>query len=409
MNHKSGALLEAAVHQHPALSRQGILERMFSFWFNGFVYNQIWEDPRVDTAGLQLQPDSRILTISSGGCNVLNYLIKQPAAITAVDLSPHHIYLTRLKLSALEHLPSHEEFFRFFGCADQQANLDNYYRYIRRHLDEATRGFWEGGSIKALRGPRINYFANNLYNYARSGYFLRFFHTFAKAIRCDPARLLQASNREEQERIFEENIAPFFDNWVIKAISRMPVTVFSLGIPPQQYEVINKETAGKVIEVYRERAKRLACGFPLSDNYFTWQAFGRMYDCLSRRAIPDYLREESYTVLKDNVHRVNTVVASVIDYLNAQPDESLDRFVFLDAQDWMKPNQIEELWRGIARVGRSGSRIIFRTAMSGSPIEAALSKNLRSRFTYEQALSRELFKQDRAAIYGGFHLYVLSH
>ncbi len=29
--------------------------------------------------------------------------------------------------------------------------------------------------------------------------------------------------------------------------------------------------------VLRSRLEKLACGFPLTDNYFAWQAFGRGY------------------------------------------------------------------------------------------------------------------------------------
>ena len=45
---KTEANLKKAVH-HPRLaSKRGLLERLFTLWFRGFVYNQIWEDPRVD-------------------------------------------------------------------------------------------------------------------------------------------------------------------------------------------------------------------------------------------------------------------------------------------------------------------------------------------------------------------------
>jgi S-adenosylmethionine-diacylglycerol 3-amino-3-carboxypropyl transferase len=64
---------------------------------------------------LQLDENSRVLTISSGGCNALNYLLENPESVTAVDLNRHHIYLLNLKLAALKHLPDHESFFAFFG------------------------------------------------------------------------------------------------------------------------------------------------------------------------------------------------------------------------------------------------------------------------------------------------------
>ncbi len=75
-----------AVHRHRHLSKQGLLERAFTFAFRGLVYAQIWEDPAVDMEALAITPDSHVVTIASGGCNVLSYLTADPAKITAVDL-----------------------------------------------------------------------------------------------------------------------------------------------------------------------------------------------------------------------------------------------------------------------------------------------------------------------------------
>src|SRR5689334_23757241 len=107
--------LQTAVQTERLSSSQGVLQKLFTVWFDAFVYNQIWEDPRVDVEALQLDEHSRVLTISSGGCNALNYLLQNPESVTAVDLNRHHIYLLNLKLAALKHLPSYESFFAFFG------------------------------------------------------------------------------------------------------------------------------------------------------------------------------------------------------------------------------------------------------------------------------------------------------
>ena len=116
------ALLDRAAHQRPATTKRGALERLFTLMFKGFVYNQIWEDPAVDIEALRLGPQHRLITIASGGCNVLNYLAAGPQRIIAVDLNPNHIALTRLKLQALQHLADHDSFFRFFGIAKDKAN-----------------------------------------------------------------------------------------------------------------------------------------------------------------------------------------------------------------------------------------------------------------------------------------------
>ena len=80
-------LLQRAAHQRSATTKRGALERLFTLMFKGFVYNQIWEDPAVDLEALELKPHHRLITIASGGCNVLNYLAAGPERIIAIDRS----------------------------------------------------------------------------------------------------------------------------------------------------------------------------------------------------------------------------------------------------------------------------------------------------------------------------------
>jgi S-adenosylmethionine-diacylglycerol 3-amino-3-carboxypropyl transferase len=405
--------LKKAVHHHRLATRRGLLERMFTLWFRGFVYNQIWEDPRVDAEALGLGPHSRILTISSGGCNVLNYLVHRPARVVAVDLNANHMCLTRLKLAAIRHLPDYETFYRFFGYGAHPENVANYRRYIRDTLDPVTRGFWESSDWPGRKvGPRrIGYFERGLYERAKLGQFFRVVHGLARKMRRDPARLLAARTLAEQEQIFDRDFAPLFDNRLVRWMGRQPVAVYSLGIPPSQHAAMLEEQQGdghKLFEMYRERVRRLACGFPLDDNYFAWQAFGRRYDHEDRRALPDYLKPEHYDTIRAMVDRVETHVASLSDHLRTEQPGALNSFVLLDSQDWMPPPVIAELWGEIARVGAPGTRVIFRTAGERSPIDKALPSDLLDRFTYHEERSRGLHRQDRSAIYGMFHLYEMA-
>ncbi len=404
------ARLRKAVHHHRLASKRGMLERMFTLWFRGFVYNQIWEDPRVDAEALGLGPHSRLLTISSGGCNVLNYLVHRPAKIVAVDLNANHMSLLRLKLAALRHLPDYEAFYNFFGHGQHRDNVANYHRYLRDHLDPLTRSFWETSDWpgRTIGPKRIGYFQRGLYNQAKLGQFFRVVHGIARTIRRDPSRRLTARSRADQERIFDEVFDPLFRNKLIRWLGRQPVAVYSLGIPPSQHEAMLRESGNdgaKLFDTYHERVRRLACGFPLEDNYFAWQAFGRRYDHEQRKAIPDYLKEENYQTLREMVDRVETHVASLTDYLGAAAPGSLNGFILLDSQDWMPPPVIDELWGEIARVGAPDTRVIFRTAGELSPVESALSPEVAARFRYRPEQSRELHRADRSAIYGMFHLY----
>lgn len=410
MKSSTTALLKEAVHRNRRVSRQGVLERMFTVWFRGLVYNQIWEDPRVDAQAMDLGPGHRVLTISSGGCNVLNYLVHRPERIIAIDLNTCHMSLTRLKLAALKHLPDYEAFFNFFGVGHHADNLSNYRTYIREHLDPVTRRYWETSVWPGRHiGPkRIGFFRKGFYNYSKLGLLFRIAHRLAKVTRRNPNKLLEAKSMEEQEKAFQEIVDPLFDNRFIRWFSRSPMTVFSLGIPPSQYKVMKEESGGRMIDLYRERMRRLTCGFPLEDNYFAWQAFGRRYDLDKRQALPDYLREENYELLRENLDRVETHIMTLGQFLDAQPDASLDRYVLLDSQDWMPPEVITDLWTKIERTARPGGRVIFRTAGENSPVEAALPADLREKFIYHRQRSEAFHKQDRSAIYGMFHLYELA-
>ena len=272
----ANALLERAAHQAAPASRRGVLERLFTLMFQGFVYNQIWEDPSVDLDALKLEPHHRLVTIASGGCNVLNYLAAAPAKIVALDLNPHHVALTKLKLAALAHLPDHESFFRFFGEASDPANLDLFDSHLRDQLDAETRAYWQAMS-GAPKRRRIEMFARNLYRHGLLGRFIGLLHGVARLHGKNLEDMLDAKNPREQRDLFNQIVAPLFESAPIKLMSKSPISLYALGIPPAQYDAL-VESGSDAISVLRERVERLACDFPIQDNYFAWQAFGRGYD-----------------------------------------------------------------------------------------------------------------------------------
>lgn len=399
-------LLKEAAVNHSLTSKRGVLERLFTLMFQGFVYNQIWEDPDVDMAALRITPSSRIITIASGGCNVVNYLAANPAKVIAVDLNPNHIALTRLKLAALSYLPTYEDFFQFFGYANTKANRTKYDTFLVDRLDDTTRKYWE--NWLPLRGRRINMFARNLYRYGLLGRFLGILQTAARFHGKKLNEMLTARTPEEQRAIFNRTIAPLFDSKFVRALSKLPVSFYALGIPPAQYEELNKASGGDPAALIRRRIEKLACDFPISENYFAWQAFGRRYDTEDRGAVPPYLQEETYKVVRQRTDRVETHLASMTDFLVGQPAQSLDCYVLLDAQDWMNEEQITALWRQITRTAAADARVIFRTAGPDSPLERKLPADVIGHWQYDAENAQAYFDADRSSIYGGFHVYSLK-
>ncbi|QPH55370.1 DUF3419 family protein [Pontivivens ytuae] len=395
----------AAVHQNAALSREGLLERVFSRLFRGLVYAQIWEDPVADMAALDLTRGDDMVCIASGGCNVMSYLTAEPRSITAVDLSAAHVALLRLKLAGARHLPDFDTFYRFFGHADRAANVRTYDEELAPRLDTEARAYWEG---RSLRGRNINMFANNFYAYGLLGRTLWFAHLLARLGGADLRRVLSAKTLEDQREVFEAEVAPLFEKRAVRWLGRRRASLFGLGIPPAQYDKLAADGDGNVMPVLRERVRRLMCDFPIAENYFAWAAFNRGYKREEPRSVPPYLEREAFGTVRKGAAHVQVHNRSLTDLLAEQPAESKSVYVLLDAQDWMTDAQLTALWSEITRTARPGARVIFRTGGAADILPGRVDPAVLGQWHYDAEASAAAFRADRSAIYGGVHLYRLG-
>lgn len=399
----SADLLREAVFQ-TSDKAPSMLDRAFAFAFRSMVYPQIWEDPRADMEALEITPQSRMMTIASGGCNVLSYLTANPARIYAVDLNETHVALVRLKLAAAQHLPNHSTFYRFFGGACDWRNARLYDDLIKPHLDPDSRTYWEGREWTGRR--RISRFSRNFYRYGLLGKFIGSGHMAAKFFGRDPSRVMSAASRDEQLEIFKTDLSPLFDHKAIRWATSQRASLFGLGIPPAQYDALCNAGERHMADVLRERCERLAAGFDLKDNYFAWQAFARRYPQAGEGPCPPYLEKENFPAVRTRADRVTVLKENMIHFLRREPAESLDRYVLLDAQDWMDDRTLQSLWTEITRTARPGARVIFRTAGEATILPGRVSNSILERWTYDAAKSAEIHAKDRSAIYGGFHLFI---
>ena len=404
MSKATGAGLKAAVHRAKPLSRAGVLERMFTLAFSKLVYPQIWEDPVVDTKALEIGPGHAVIAIASGGCNVLSYLTADPERVVAIDLNGAHIALGRLKICALQNLPDHETFFRFFGRANARANVSAYDQRIRAKLDHASRAYWD--KRQAFGRRRIAVFARNFYRHGVLGHFLGAGHALARLHGVNPAIILKAKTMEEQRAIYQQRLAPIFEKPLVRWMMKQPASLYGLGIPPAQYNALAADSPRGIGDVLNQRLERLACGFDIADNYFAWQAFGRRYAPGPNPSLPPYLQRENFEAVRSRADRVRYVQSSFTEALRQSTDMSFDRYVLLDAQDWMNDADLTALWTEITRTARPGARVIFRTAADERLLPGRVPDEILSRWTYEHEQSREFGRQDRSSIYGAFHLYV---
>ena len=398
--------LKRAIQHNRSLSPEGFLEILFAQMFKGLVYPQIWEDPEVDMEALAIKPDCHVVAIASGGCNILSYLIADPARITAIDLNRAHIALNRLKLIAARELPNWDAFYRFFGEADEEANVAAYWRFLAPHLDPETRTYWESRRTFGVGSRRITIFSRNVYRYGALGHFIGAMHALARAYGVDLKHVLRARSLDEQRTYFNTMLRPLFDKRLVRWMASRQLALYGLGIPPAQYAALAEAGGGDMASIIRDRMERLTCGFSFEDNYFAWQAFGRSYGDPNAGPLPPYLRRDQFETIRQRTERVEPLNRSFTEYLEGRPDYSVDRYVLLDAQDWMTDTQLNALWREITRTARPGARVIFRTAAEPTLLPGRVDDGILSQWRYEDDASRDYTARDRSAIYGGFHLYV---
>lgn len=397
-------IIEEAVIRKDAKAGDKLLDKAFALAFKGLVYAQIWEDPVVDMEGLDIRPDSRVMCIASGSCNALSYLTANPAQVTAVDLNRAHVALGRLKSAAIRHLPSYERFHRFFAHADHKENAEVYRTMIAPHLDAESRAYWEKRDITGRR--RISHFTRGIYRQGLLGNFIGLAHVFARLYKIDLGKLLAAQTLEEQRTVFERELAPVFDKRFIRWLTDQPASLFGLGIPPAQFEHLAGDE--RMAEVLRRRLEKLACDFAIQDNYFAWQAFGRGYARSENAALPPYLQRGNWEAMRARIDRLEVTRANMVDWIGAREPASMDRFVLLDAQDWMNNQQLDALWSRITRASRPGARVLFRTAAEPSLLPGILDETILRKWRYLDEISADLTRRDRSSIYGGVHVYELA-
>jgi len=378
-------------------------DERFAASFDRLVYTQIWEDPVVDMAAMDLRPHHRVASICSAGCNALSYLTASDSVeVTAIDLNFAHLSLAGLKRAAFTTLESYVDIESMFVHAVGERNRWLYRDKVAPALPEDMRAYWENG-----RHPRHTDFVSGFYRKGLLGAAIGICRLLARlhGVRLEDALALDDADR--QRAWARQNLRPIFEGRLLSLLFSLRQPLFMLGIPPRQFNLLCDGRPDRMASVLAERVEQLAGVAKSSENYFLWQAFGRGYAPDAHRTLPPYLARESFEALRRRANNLHLVHDSVTGFLSAQEAASFDRYVLLDAQDWMDDRTLTALWGQISRTARPGARVVFRTAGTPPPFTAHESTGPWAGWRRLDSLSDHLHSTDRSGIYGGFHVYEL--
>lgn len=378
--------------------RTTLREKLYDAWFrrvhgSRLIYNTCWEDPRADRELLGLGPGSRVLMITSAGCNALDYLLDDPTRIDCVDVNPRQNALLELKRAALLSL-DHDDLFRLFGDGAHPQFNALYRDLLRARMSPEAQAVWD---------RQLHWFDG--WGLRRSFYFrgasgdVAWLVRSALALRPKLRRELQAliesetleAQRERYARVERELFGPLMQ-WFV----RQPATLTLLGVPRAQRNLIARQYPGGVSAYVQDKLRYLFTELPLKDNYF-WRVYltGRY----TRDCCPNYLKAEHLPTLRARLDRLGVHTRSIAEHLR-EHGRDLTHFVLLDHQDWLAaqaPADLAEEWQLILARSAPGARVLLRSAALNIDF---LPDFLDGRLTPHVAEAEHWHQRDRVGTYG---------
>ncbi len=360
------------------------------------IYNSCWEDPVCDRFLMELDHESRVVMITSAGCNALDYLLDNPASIHCVDVNYRQNAVLELK-QALFSQADHELLFGFFG----KGQLDAYSREIQKflpHMSEVSAKYWnQNAHMFDRRGLRKSF-----YYYSSSGFLawcvVRFLRSHPNRRRLLD-RFFACRDMEKQREMYPEVEHKFIGPFV-RFLLKRKLTMYLLGVPKSQIQLFNQLYEEGVTGYIKYCLRKVFLHLPVSENYFYSLYYFGHYE---KDRCPNYLKSKYFETLKERFDRIQSYTGTVEQFLREHPAE-YSHFVLLDHQDWLAENNLAALeseWRQILKNSRSGTKILLRSA--ALKVDFFPDFVLRA-VNFHEEKAAESHQRDRVGTYGSVYL-----
>jgi len=363
---------------------------------SNLIYNTAWEDPRLDRQLMKLDSDSRVVMITSAGCNALDYLLDNPTVIHAVDMNYRQNALLEFK-QALIRKGNFDELFEMFGLGSHP-KFTAVYQSVRETLSEPAQKFWD---------KRISFFnptslKKSFYYHGTSGIAAWVMGNALFKLRPNIKNfatcILDARSLVEQREayaLFEREVWGPFSHWLL----RQPTLMTLLGVPRPQIKLIQDSYPGGLTGYVKDKLRHVMTELPMADNYF-WRVY--MTGSYTLGCCPNYLKQENLPALQTRVERLKTHTTTVSNFLREHPG-AYTHFVLLDHQDWLAAHDTAALldeWELILANSAPGAKILMRSA--GIDL-SFVPQSVRERLRFFPEHTETLHQLDRVGTYGSLH------
>lgn len=354
------------------------------------IFSLNWEDPASDLQALRIQPGDTVMAITSGGCNALEFLLHDPAHVYTVDINPAQSYLMELKMAAISHL-SFERYSDLMGLS-AIADRPGIYATLRPHLSLGAREFWDQQPGIIRKGIVM------------SGRYESFVRLAGRAIRFLQGKkrvsdLFRDRSLKEQQQYFDK----VFNTRRFRAIFPLLFNKWMLARKGLNADYFHfHDGSSSFAESFYNRARHAMRNLPLKGNYFLALYLQGRYN--SPDEVPEYLKAEHFSVLKERINRISPITADAKEWLMGMPDNTIDLFSLSNICELKSEKDTDLLFREVSRVGKNGGRCCFRNLMIPREVPDGLAATVRK----DEPLSHKMMAEDRSFVYGKVAAYQIQ-
>jgi len=342
-------------HHHWRTTYSDLLPKHKQF-ASEYIYAFNWEDPAVDLEILKLQSDDVLVTITSAGDNILDYLSQSPIKrIHAIDLNPNQNHLLELKCACFAAGLSHAEIWKMFSEGTHPNFRSLLIHHLSAHLSSNAFQFWLSHTSTFAPNTRGLYASSGGSRHAIT--LCRWLFRLTRLTQ-KVKTVCSVSTLAEQRDLWFGSLRPVLLSWPLHMalVSTDWWCWKAAGVPPEQRQlIVNDYEANLTPDQRRKMTRRQMTGEAIfkflgdtldpvvnhtllsRENYFYHLVLQGKY---TKQCAPRWLGEREHRRLsRDN--------ARLLDGLRIHTDEflevikrmrggSVSAMIVMDSMDWLE-------------------------------------------------------------------------
>lgn len=305
-------------------------------------YSLVWEDSHALYNGLAIQPDDRVLVITSAGCNALNALLKHPRQVVAIDLNPVQNQLLWFKTHLIHHV-DYAVFQALMGF-DQPADVATAFAQVAPILPDNARAYW------------TSFFEHHSDGILTAGKLESYITGFLTTLDADTQeklrRLVQFGDVSAQWTFFLDELHP--SSFKTEFIQYFDDANLSKGRDPKLFKYA-QESGGTAF--YNRLLRQVSSTLVRDNFFFRFFFFGPQN--LPEAILPPCYQRQHYARLRTQLDRLTIVNGEAIDYLLAAEGQLIDKASLSNIFEYTSQNEFRRVCQSLRSDRTRSLRFIF--------------------------------------------------